>query len=188
MARYLFIAQQTLDTWMDQDKVDFEHDVMKIKADGRAFRLIEAVRIVATEGGVADTAGLVGKVKTTEQLRKMGAERCSDSVLHKDIPYKVQEGFIAEVFLGQKPQQPAGRGQKGLEADCRARTTASERHGGVAVQDAAATKQSEQQAPQARPDGPAGAQRTAPKHKEHESSQDELSDTELLTKFLLENM
>ncbi|RME21189.1 MAG: hypothetical protein D6806_15120, partial [Deltaproteobacteria bacterium] len=111
MARYLFIAQQTLDTWMEQDKIDFENDVMKIKADGRAFKLIEAVRFVAVEGGVPDEAGLVGKVKTTEQLRQMGAERCADSVLYKDIPYKVQEGFIAEVFLRQQKQAEKPRAE-----------------------------------------------------------------------------
>ena len=99
MARYLFIAQQTLDTWMDQDKIDFDGDVMTIRADRRRFRLLEAVRFIKVEGADSDTNGLLGKVKTNEQLEQLGAERYMDSVIYKDIAYKVQEGFIGEVFL-----------------------------------------------------------------------------------------
>ena len=99
MARYLFIAQTTLDTWMDQDKIAFDGDVMTIKADQRKFKLIEAVRFVKVEGGDVDTNGLIGKVKTNGQLDELGAERYMDSVIYNDVAYKVQEGFIGEVFI-----------------------------------------------------------------------------------------
>jgi hypothetical protein len=99
MARHLFIAQATLSNWMEQDKVSFSENRMTIKADGRTFTLVEAVRFVAVEGGGADKTGLLGKVKTMEQLRAMGAERCADSVLLQDAAYKVQEGFVGEILL-----------------------------------------------------------------------------------------
>ena len=54
MARHLFIAQQTLDTWVDQDKVKFDANVMTIKADGRSFKMVEAVRFVLDETWASD--------------------------------------------------------------------------------------------------------------------------------------
>jgi hypothetical protein len=97
MARHLFIAQKTISTWMDQNRIIFDGDLMTIKADDRQFRLTEAVRFVRVESEDQDEAGLIGKVKTDEQLVEMGAERYRDSVLYEDLAYKVQEGFVAEV-------------------------------------------------------------------------------------------
>jgi hypothetical protein len=120
MARHLFIAQQTLSTWMDQDKIDFDGDIMTIKADGRRFKLVEAVRFVRVEGDEADARCLLGKVKTNAQLEQLGAERYRDSVLVEDVAYQAQEGFIGEVFLDrleaeappacQPAAQPAAEG------------------------------------------------------------------------------
>ncbi|MBW1807340.1 MAG: hypothetical protein JRJ19_15400 [Deltaproteobacteria bacterium] len=99
MARHLFIAQKTLSTWLEQDKIDFDNNMMTIKADGRCFRLLEAVRFVKVEGDDEDRIGLLGRVKTNTQLLEMGAERYRDSVIYDDVAYKVQEGFIGEVYL-----------------------------------------------------------------------------------------
>jgi hypothetical protein len=99
MARQLFISQETLTTWQDQDKVEFDGHVMTIRADGRHFTLLEAVRFIRLEGEGEDSAGLIGKVKTVEQIACMGAERYRDSVLLGEVAYKVQEGFIGEVFV-----------------------------------------------------------------------------------------
>jgi len=99
MARQLFISQDTLVAWQDQEKIDFDGHVMTIKADGRSFNLLEAVRFIRLEGEGQDTAGMLGKVKTDEQLVALGAERYRDSVLIGETAYKVQEGFIGEVFV-----------------------------------------------------------------------------------------
>ena len=178
MARHLFIAQQTLDAWVDQDKVEFDHNVMTIKADGRSFKMVEAVRFVKVEGGEEDTAGLLGRVKTNDQLKAMGAERYRDSVLHQDVPYKVQEGFIGEVFLKEKPAaeeepvkpdivKPSAQ-QKIPRPDSHARTQPH----------LPATK------PAAKPK-PAAAAKPADKKKK---TDEELSDEEMLVKFLLNNL
>jgi hypothetical protein len=98
MAKYLFIAQQTIATWLDQEKISFVDNIMTIKSDGRQFRLQEAVRFINLEEG-ADVTGLVGKVKTLDQLAVLKAERCHDSVIFQDAAYKVQEGFVGEVML-----------------------------------------------------------------------------------------
>ena len=122
MAKHLFIGQHTLTTWMDQEKVEFQDNVMTVKADGRCFKLVEAVRFLKVEGGDEDRSSLLGRVKTDKQLESMGAERYRDSVIHRDVAYKVQEGFIGEMFLkqefaqeptaepaAQKPEQPGER-------------------------------------------------------------------------------
>jgi hypothetical protein len=113
MARQLFISQDTLVAWQDQDKVTFDGDVMTIKADGRRFNLLEAVRFIRLEGEGQDTAGMVGKVKTDEQIVALGGERYRDSVIIGETAYKVQEGFIGEIFVragaletGQTPIAP----------------------------------------------------------------------------------
>jgi hypothetical protein len=178
MARHLFIAQQTLDAWVDQDKVEFDHNVMTIKADGRSFKMVEAVRFVKVEGGDEDTAGLLGRVKTNDQLKEMGAERYRDSVLHQDIAYKVQEGFIGEVFLKEKPAaeeepvkpevvKPTAQ-QKAPRPDAHART---QPHMPAAKKPAAP-----------KPAAPAKPQEKKKK------TDEELSDEEMLVKFLLNNL
>ncbi len=107
MARHLFIAQQTLCSWLEEDKIEFVDSVMTVKTDGRRFRLLEAVRFIKVEGGEMDTAGLLGRVKTDAQLNSMGAERYQDSVLYQDTPYQVQEGFIGEVCANIAPEDSA---------------------------------------------------------------------------------
>jgi hypothetical protein len=173
MARHLFIAQQTLDAWVDQDKVEFNANVMTIKADGRSFKMVEAVRFVKVEGDEEDQPGLLGRVKTNEQLKTMGAERYRDSVLYQDIAYKVQEGFIGEVFLRDKPvaeEEPVKLAvQKGVArpaAHARTQPNLPE-SGKPAVPQAASSAKS-------------------PEKKK--KTEEELSDEELLVRFLLNNL
>jgi len=181
MARHLFIAQQTLDAWVDQDKVEFDQNVMTIKSDGRSFKMVEAVRFVKVEGGDEDTAGLLGRVKTNDQLRAMGAERYRDSVLHQDVAYKVQEGFIGEVFLKKQPEaeeepvkpevvKPSAQ-QKAPRPEAHART---QPHMPAA-------------APHKKPAGAKPAP-TAKSRDKKKKTDEELSDEEMLVKFLLNNL
>jgi hypothetical protein len=173
MARHLFIAQQTLDAWVEQDKVEFDHNVMTIKADGRSFKMVEAVRFVKVEGGDEDTAGLLGRVKTNDQLKAMGAERYRDSVLYQDIAYKVQEGFIGEVFLKQKPaaeEEPVR--PEVVKPSAQQKAPRPEAHARTQPHLPAAGKP---------------AQTAKPKEKKNKTDE-ELSDEEMLVKFLLNNL
>jgi hypothetical protein len=43
-----------------------------------------------------DTAKLLGKVKTLDALKQMGAEHYMQSVILGESAYKVQQGFLAE--------------------------------------------------------------------------------------------
>ncbi len=186
MARHLFISQETITKWMDQDKTDFDGNIMTVKADGRRFRLLEAVRFVRVEGDEEDVSGLLGKVKTDEQLASIGAERYRDSVISDDVAYKVQEGFIGEIFMHKEkedsspeeptPEEPVAPAPvSGVSANDPANNLARtqpmaivEDESRVATDLGAAVRQ---------------ASGTEPEKKDGE-----LSDEELLTNFLLENL
>jgi hypothetical protein len=201
MARHLFIAQQTLATWMDQEKISFDGHLMTIRADGRKFKLVEAVRFIKVDGGESDMNNLLGKVKTNEQLECLGAERYRDSVIFGDLAYQVQEGFIGEVFLSQidgEPQAECSASQEPSAGPQHAGAPASVRPLAVAqtqpilpvVRSTAPSlpKSPSQPArePVAAPSArPAAARETPPAAP---GKKDEPSDEELLTRFLLDNL
>ena len=53
----------------------------------------------ANVGGGADPHGLVGRVKETAALEKLGAEHYMDSVLLGDSAYKVTPGFTGQPII-----------------------------------------------------------------------------------------
>ncbi len=204
MARQLFIAQQTLSTWMDQDKIDFDGDIMTIKADGRRFKLVEAVRFVRVEGDEADTHCLLGKVKTNDQLEQLGAERYRDSVLVEDVAYQAQEGFIGEVFLdrleaeaqsacqpepavARPAEQPAVEPAEQPAAEQPAAVPRPQPAAGERPLPVARTQPALDSVEQPRP-APQRPSDTAPRKPQPAEGNDDLSDEELLTRFLLENL
>lgn len=179
MARHLFIGQQTLGTWLDQDKIDFQDNVMTIKADGRRFKLVEAVRFIKVEGDEPDASGLLGRVKTDEQLGQMGAERYRDSVIYGDVAYKVQEGFIGEVCLPEPERTRAPAATSGQVQQPQRQSAGADK---------------EERPAQAIPSGGSGS-RQAPGSGARRGStpqpankpDEDLSDEELLVRFLLDN-
>ena len=115
MAEYLFVPQSMLDKWVDHGRVDVKGRVLTLLREKKSFQLTGAVRFVALEAG-DDRAKLLGKVKTVEALKQMGAEHYMESVILGDSAYKVQQGFLAEAnalrrAVGVKPPaagQPTG--------------------------------------------------------------------------------
>ena len=95
MADYLFVPQSVLDKWADHGRVELKGRVLTLLPEKKSFQLTGAVRFVAMEAG-DDTAGVLGKVKTLEALKRMGAEHYMESVILGDSAYKVQQGFLAE--------------------------------------------------------------------------------------------
>jgi hypothetical protein len=178
MARHLFIAQQTLDAWVDQDKVELDENVMIIKADGRSFSMVEAVRFIKVEGGEEDQPGLLGRVKTNAQLKEMGAERYRDSVLYQDLAYKVQEGFIGEVFLKEKPAAE--------EEPVKPQVIKPAAQKGAARP--AAHARTQPHLPAAKKSVPPKARLAAESKEEEKKTEEELSDEEMLVRFLLNNL
>jgi len=120
MPGLLFVSQAMLETWAEQGKIDFQGHVMTLlsgEGHGRSYALEPAVRFLKLLGADQDPNALLAKVKSTRQLRELGAEHLDDSVIVGDVAYEVQPGFLAEVAALQAaaahapaapaPQQPA---------------------------------------------------------------------------------
>jgi hypothetical protein len=99
MAR-LFISQDRMDSWTVEDRIKVDGDVMTLQGDGRAFKIVPAVRFMKVAGGDADAHSLVGKVKTVEALVATGAEHYHDSVILGETAYDVQNGFLGAPLSG----------------------------------------------------------------------------------------
>jgi hypothetical protein len=89
----LFISQQRLDEWIEQEFITLEDDQITLD-DGRRFQLVPAVAFQEVVGGTSDPHEVLGRVKTTEQLADLSAEHYRDSVLIGDVAYQVLEGFV----------------------------------------------------------------------------------------------
>lgn len=103
----VFLPQQALDQWLEQGRVTLVDDELTISPAGRRFRLVSAVRFMAEVAGTADGAGLVGKVKSLEQVQALDGEHCADSVILGDNAYQVIEGFLGEP-LPASTRKPTG--------------------------------------------------------------------------------
>ena len=94
MRNRFFFAQEALDLWMADDKVDVSGDEITLKAEGRRYRTIESVRIVREISGTPDPHDLVGKVKSRAFLSELGAELLEGSMIIGDNAYDVVPGFV----------------------------------------------------------------------------------------------
>ena len=95
----LFWPQETMDTWIVEEKAAIEDDVLKIVDEGHRYKLSQAVHFVADVGDGSDPHKLVGRVKELETLLEMGAEHYMDSVLIEDSAYEVVPGFTGEPIV-----------------------------------------------------------------------------------------
>jgi hypothetical protein len=92
----LFVSQELLDQWAVEGKIELAGNTLKLLAEQRAFHLLPSVRFLSLAAG-QDRARLLGRVKSEEQLRTLGAELYMNSVLLDEDAYDVQCGFLAEV-------------------------------------------------------------------------------------------
>jgi hypothetical protein len=105
MKRFFF-SQGMLDSMVEAGKIRVDKGILTMLADGHpTFALLPAYRFVKTIDDGADPAGLVGQVRSEQELRELGAEVYLDSVIYRDVAYLAEPGFIAE---RQSPAGPAG--------------------------------------------------------------------------------
>ena len=112
----IFFPQEALDAWLDQERVVLDGDLMTLSPEGWSFRLNSAVRFTSEVAGGGDAGGLVGKVKTQEQLSALGGEHCAGTVIIGDDAYEVVEGFVGEPL----PDQTLVAGGDSMSAATRA--------------------------------------------------------------------
>jgi hypothetical protein len=98
----LFFPQEALDAWIEQGRVLLVGDELTTTPEGRRLRVESAVRFIAEVAAGSDPNGLVGKVKTIEQVQALGGEHVADSVVMGDCAYQVVEGFLGEVLAGTR--------------------------------------------------------------------------------------
>ncbi len=110
----VFFPQNALDQWLHEEKIELGETTLVIKAEGRKYRLIEAVRVLGEVTGAEDEHELVGRVKTVNFLTELGAELLGTSMILGELAYEVIPGFIAtpvgsfaEHRQGSVPPPPA---------------------------------------------------------------------------------
>jgi hypothetical protein len=90
----VFFPQGALDEWIAEDRVDLRHDELTIRAEGRRYRIIEAIRVLREVTGTADAHEVIGKVKSRAFLNELGAELLEGSMILGDNAYDVIPGFV----------------------------------------------------------------------------------------------
>ena len=95
MAR-LFISQERLDAWSVEQRVTLTGDIMTLSDDGRAFKIMPAVRFLRVAGEATDPNDLVNTVQDERALDEMGADHYMYSVILGETAYDVQPGFLGE--------------------------------------------------------------------------------------------
>ena len=93
-ANRVFFPQEALDAWLAEERVSLEGDLLTLLERGQRFKLGGAVRFLAEVADGGDAPGLVGKVKTVEQIAELGAEHAAGSVVLGDNAYEIAEGFV----------------------------------------------------------------------------------------------
>ena len=104
----VFFPQQALDSWLEQGRIALVDDEMTLKPDGQRYRLISAIRVLAEVAEGNDPHGLVGKVKTIEQIAALGGDHQADSLVLGDNAYQVIEGFLGDA--NEEADQAAATG------------------------------------------------------------------------------
>jgi len=95
MAR-LFISQDRLDEWTADEKAFLVDRRLTLNELGRAFQVEPAVLFLTVSGNEEDPNDLLNRVQTEEELVSIGAELYMNSVIHGDVAYEVQPGFVGQ--------------------------------------------------------------------------------------------
>lgn len=90
----MFVAQSTLESWVDSGKVEFDGRVVTLKAQQRIYDLEPAVQFVSIVGGAADER-LLGRVLLEQRIDELGGELLGDSVVFGENAFQVRAGYIA---------------------------------------------------------------------------------------------
>lgn len=102
-----FLAQDLLDTWLAEERVSLDGEVLKLLPQGPAFVLTSAVLFQAEVATGEDPLDLCGKVKPLQKVAELGGEHVPGSVVIGDNAYEVCDGFLGEL-LAEHPDNPPG--------------------------------------------------------------------------------
>ena len=94
MQNRVFFPQAAFDQWLVDGSIDLRGAELTILAEGRKYRIAEAVRVLKEAAGQPDQNDLVGRVKTKVYLEALGAEILEGSMIIGDNAYDVVEGWL----------------------------------------------------------------------------------------------
>lgn len=95
----MFVAQTTLEAWLDSGKAEFDGEIVRLTSHAKVYRLEPAVRFESVADG-GDGGGLLGKVITEKQVGELGGELLEDSVMFGEHAFQVRAGYIAVLSAG----------------------------------------------------------------------------------------
>ena len=94
MQNRVFFPQSAVDQWGIDGKIDLVAGELILLADGRRYKVEEAVRIVTEVTGANEEHKIVGKVKPKRSLDEIGAEILQDSMILGDNAYDIVPGWM----------------------------------------------------------------------------------------------
>lgn len=94
MQNRVFFPQAGVDQWGIDSKIDLVAGELILLADGRRYKVEEAVRIVTEVTGANDDRKIIGKVKPKRALDEIGAEILETSMILGDNAYDVVPGWV----------------------------------------------------------------------------------------------
>jgi hypothetical protein len=103
----LFLPQKVLEEWALAEKADLKDDRLVVSKEPGTFPVFPGVHFIKLVSGV-DEKKLLAKVKTHEQIQRMGAEHMAETVILGETAYEVVPGYIAEVPTAARQAKKAG--------------------------------------------------------------------------------
>lgn len=99
----VFIPQEALDVWLSEGRVAIEGEHLTLASGTQRFWLQTGVRFVAEVAGGGDMHRLVGRVKDLGQVRALGGDYSSGSVVIDPDAYEVIEGLLGTPVEDARP-------------------------------------------------------------------------------------
>ena len=94
MQNRVFFPQSAVDQWGIDGKIDLVGSELILLAEGRRYKVEEAVHIVTEVTGANDDRKIIGKVKAKRALDEIGAELLETSMILGENAYDVVPGWV----------------------------------------------------------------------------------------------
>lgn len=90
----IFVPSSVVDHWVTDGRVELGDGFLRAQKGGRAYSVVEAVRILSEVTGAPDAHGWVGQVWEVAALSARGAEVVDRSVIMGELAYDAVPGFV----------------------------------------------------------------------------------------------
>ncbi len=94
---FVFIPNNAVQAWLEDGRASLDQGELYLLEENLKIPLVSAVRFLEVVAPDEDSLGLIGKIKTLEQLEELDAEHFMDSVTIGEIAYTVIEGSRGEL-------------------------------------------------------------------------------------------